>query len=169
MKRITAALTALSFVALIPVTGYAQTYGSSSSDTKTRSTTERTKRDRQAWSNTQGLHESSDIIGATVEAPDGKDLGKVDALLMDSDGKVSHAVIGVGGLLGVGEDKVVVPFSALKMSHDSGRKAKITVDQAALDQAPKYVKASERQPAASPRTGAPSSTGTSTTPADTKK
>ena len=166
MKRITAALTALSFVALIPVAGYAQTSGSSSSDTKSRSTTsERSKRDRQTWSNTQGLHESNDIIGAKVEAPDGKDLGKVDALLFDNDGKVSNAVIGLGGVLGVGEEKVVVPFSALKMSHESGRKAKITVDQAALDQAPKYVKGSDRQPAASPRTSEPSTT---TTP-DTKK
>ncbi len=138
MKRITAAITALSFVALLPAAGFAQTPS---------------KRDRATWSNTQGLHETGDIIGATVQGPDNKNIGKVDGLLVDpNDGKISHAVVGIGGVLGVGEEKVVVPYSALKMgSHETGRKAKITIDQSTLDQAPKYVKALDRQPAASPK------------------
>jgi sporulation protein YlmC with PRC-barrel domain len=160
MKRITAAITALSFVALLPAAGFAQTPGS---------TTDRVKRERTTWSNTQGLHETGDIIGATVQGADGKNLGKVDALLVDpNDGKMTHAVVGMGGVLGVGEEKVVVPYSALKMSgHEAGRKAKITIDQSALDQAPRYVKASERQPAASPAT-TPRATDT-TRPDSTKK
>jgi sporulation protein YlmC with PRC-barrel domain len=148
MKRITATITALSFIALLPAAGFAQT------GTTERSATDRAKRERTTWSNTQGLHETGDIIGATVQGPDGKNLGKVDALLVDArDGKVTHAVVGMGGVLGVGEEKVVVPYSALKMTgHEAGRKARITIDQSTLDQAPKYVKTSDRQPAASPAT-----------------
>jgi sporulation protein YlmC with PRC-barrel domain len=177
MKRITATFTALSLVAMLPAAGMAQTSGSGSStgtDRKSsteRSTTDRTtKRDRPAWSNTQGLHESSEIIGATVEGADGKNIGKVEALLIDpKDGKVSHAVVGMGGMLGVGEDKVVVPFDALKMtSHEPGKKGKIAIDRSALDQAPKYVKASERQPAASPSTTRGTDSSRSSSGSDTR-
>jgi sporulation protein YlmC with PRC-barrel domain len=180
MKRTTAAITALSFVALLPAAAVAQTPGSGTgygtgTERKApaeRGTTERMKRDRPAWSNTQGLHETGDVIGATVQGPDNKNIGKVDALLIDpKDGKISHAVVSMGGVLGVGDEKVVVPYSALTMSgHEGGRRAKITIDQSALDQAPKYVKSSERQPAASPATTPratdPSRTDTRT---DTKK
>jgi len=170
MKRITATITALSFVALLPAAGFAQTSGTGTE--RKAPATERMKRDRPAWTNTQGLHETGDIIGATVEGPDNKNIGKIDALLIDpKDGKVSHAVVSMGGVLGVGNEKVVVPFDALKMSgHEGGRKAKIAIDASALDQAPKYVKASERQPAASPSTTPratdPARTDTKT---DTKK
>ena len=140
MKRLTSGLIALALVASLPVSGLAQTSAA--------------KKDRPAWSNTQGLHETGDIIGTTIEGPDGKNLGKVDALLLDpKDGKVTHAIVSLGGMLGIGDEKVVVPYSALKMTgHDSGRKSRVTIDQSALDQAPKYVKARDRSPAASPAT-----------------
>ncbi len=94
-----------------------------------------------------------------MQGPDGKSLGKVEALLIEPrDGKVTHAVIGMGGVLGLGEEKVDVPYSALQMSgHDNGRKATIRIDQAELDRAPKYVKASDRDRGAA----SPATTGTS--------
>ena len=165
MKRLASALCALSLAALIPAGALAQTGspGTRPSDrtgdrpggtTTEQRSSDRAKRDRPAFSNTQGLHETGDIIGAKVEGPDGKNLGKVEALLIDpKEGKASHAVIGMGGVLGVGEEKVVVPYTALKMTgHEGGRKGRITIDQSALDSAPKYVKASERSPSASPAT-----------------
>jgi hypothetical protein len=81
-------------------------------------------------------------------------MGEIDALLVDpKDGKVTHAVIGLGGFLGIGEDKVVVPWSDVKVAaHQEGKKAVITMDQSVLERAPKYVKASDRSPAASPAT-----------------
>ena len=46
-----------------------------------------------------------------MQGPDGKNIGKIDALLIDpKEGKVSHAVVGMGGMLGVGDEKVVVPY-----------------------------------------------------------
>ena len=179
MKQLTSALVALSFVATGAASVGAQTSttpGTSDRPATERGTTERRstdraqKRERTTWSNPQ-LHEASDIIGTAVEGPDGKKIGKVEDLLMDPrEGKVSHAVVGVGGMLGIGEDRVVVPYSSLKMSaHDSGRshKATIQLDQATLDSAPKYVKAGDRDrgaasPATTPRSGTTTGSGSTT-------
>jgi sporulation protein YlmC with PRC-barrel domain len=171
MKRLASAVCALSLAALIPAGALAQTSspGTRPSDrpgsdrtgtdrpggtTTEQKSSDRAKKDRTAFNNTQGLHETGDIIGARVEGPDGKNVGKVEALLIDpKEGKVSHAVVGMGGMLGVGEEKVVVPYTALKMTgHEGGRKGRIAIDQSALDSAPKYVKTSERAPSASPAT-----------------
>jgi sporulation protein YlmC with PRC-barrel domain len=144
MKRLMSGLIALAFVASLPAAGFAQ-----GTD---RTATDRAKKDRPMWSNTQGLHETGDVIGTRIDGTDGKELGKVDALLIDpKDGKITHAVVGLGGMLGIGTEKVVVPYSALKMTgHEGGRKARITIDRSALERAPKYVKATERSPSASP-------------------
>ena len=171
MKILTSAL-ALSLVTLVSTTALAQTTSPGTRPERDtapeRSTTDRDKRDRPAWQNTQGLHETSDIIGTKVENSEGKEVGKVDALLIDpKEGKVTHAVIGLGGFLGLGKDKVVVPYSAVKMAgHDTGRKARIVADQAALESAPKYAKTSDRTPSASPAMSprSPESTRTDTRP-----
>ena len=109
-----------------------------------------------AWKNTAALHETKDIIGTRIKSSDGKDLGEVDQLLIDTQtGKVSYAVIGVGGLAGVGEKKVVVPWSELKFAPTAeGKKNAIVMDQAKLDSAPRYERSArmERSPSASPST-----------------
>ena len=160
MKRLTSGLIALAFVTTIPAAAFAQTSTGTDRSRTDRTTTERSKKERPAFTNTQALHETGDIIGTRVQDAAGKDIGKVEALLIDpTEGKVSHAVVGVGGLLGVGEEKVVVPYSALKMTgHEGGRKAKIALDQSTLDSAPKYVKATDRAPSASPATSPRSDT-----------
>jgi sporulation protein YlmC with PRC-barrel domain len=182
MRRLTSVLVALSLVAAGTASVGAQTSttpgtadrpGTERGTTERRSTDRVQKRERTTWSNPQ-LHEASDIIGTAVEGPDGKKIGKVEDLLMDPrEGKVSHAVIGVGGMLGIGEDKVVVPYSSLKMSaHDSdrSRKATIQLDQATLDSAPKYVKARDRdRGAASPATTPSPGTTPSDRPASEKR
>ena len=156
MKSLTSGLVALALVASLPAAGFAQTSTTDRSKTDRPAAERRdsAKKERTAWSNTQGLHETNDIVGAKVQNAEGKDIGKVDALLLDpKDGKITHAVIGLGGMLGLGKDKVVVDYSALKMSgHENGRRAKIAVDQSALESAPKYVKATDRAPSASPAT-----------------
>ena len=152
MKRLMSAALAFAFVAALPLGGYAQT---SSSD---RTTTDRgakpAKVERTAWTNTEGLHDTKDLIGTRIKNAEGKDIGEIDALLIDpKEGKVSHAVVGLGGMLGVGEEQVVVKWSDLKMgAHQDGKKPTVTMDKSVLDQAPKYAKRSDRSPAASPTT-----------------
>lgn len=47
---------------------------------------------------------------------DGKEnrIGEIDNLVIGKDGKISDALIGVGGFLGLGEKTVAIPFSDLK-------------------------------------------------------
>jgi sporulation protein YlmC with PRC-barrel domain len=112
--------------------------------------------DRPASREMAGLYEANDIIGTRVKNVEGKDVGEIDQLLIDRSGKVSRVVVGVGGVAGVGEKKVVVPWSELKFSAGTnGRKPTVMIEQAKLEQAPRYERASrssDAPPAASPRT-----------------
>src|SRR4029453_6991757 len=154
MKKILAGFAALLFAA--PLVASAQT--TRPADKPARTAAGKTK--APAWKNEAGLYETKDIIGTRIKNAEGKDLGEVDQLLIDpSSGKVTRVVIGVGGLAGVGEKKVVVPWSELKFAPvTAGKKNAITMDQAQLNSAPRYERSAraERSPSASP-----SSTGKS--------
>lgn len=102
---------------------------------------------------------SRTVIGARVKNAEGKDLGEIDQLVIDpKSGQVSHAVIGVGGLAGVGETTVVVRWSDLRIQPDptNPRRTITTVDQTVVDRAPRWDRRAEERdrvpPAASPTT-----------------
>ena len=54
------------------------------------------------------------LIGVGVYGPDDKQIGKIDDIMMDHDGKAQAVVIGIGGFLGFGKKDVAVPFSELQ-------------------------------------------------------
>ena len=56
---------------------------------------------------------TSDVEGATVYGRDDESIGSISALKMGTDGKISDAVIDVGGFLGIGAHSVLLPFSRL--------------------------------------------------------
>lgn len=115
-------------------------------------------RDRAAFTVATGHMDSKHLIGMRVRAPgDNKDVGEIDHLIVNlKDGKVTHAVVGFGGLGGVKERHVVVPWNQVKITanpKDPGdRKDTFAyIGQAVLDSAPKYVRVDRGTPAASPR------------------
>jgi sporulation protein YlmC with PRC-barrel domain len=116
---------------------------------------ERRDAQHQAWQKPHDAMESSRLIGAKVKGTDGKDVGEIDGLIVSKDGKVSHVLVGKGGVAGIGETKVVVPWSDVKMSMERDNLV-ITMDSAALDRAPRYEhrasRDGDRTPAASPST-----------------
>jgi sporulation protein YlmC with PRC-barrel domain len=59
---------------------------------------------------------ASDVYKADVYDPSENKIGKVTDLMIDRNGNVAGAVIGVGGFLGAGEKDVVIPFKELKAS-----------------------------------------------------
>lgn len=151
MKKILAGFAAIVFAA--PLIVSAQT--TRPADKPARDTARDTQ--APAWKHA-GLHETKDIIGTRIKNAEGKDLGEIDQLLIDRNGQVSHVIIGVGGLAGVGEKKVVVPWSDLKFAPvTEGKKNAITMDAAKLERAPRYDRSarSDAAPAASPRAGSP--------------
>lgn len=67
-------------------------------------------------------------------------IGDVNDILVDKDGRVSAVILGVGGLLGVGEKDVAVPFNALKVAEKDGdRYLVINTTKEALEKAPGYT------------------------------
>jgi uncharacterized protein YrrD len=54
--------------------------------------------------------------GQDVTNAAGEKLGDIGDLLFDTSGRITGAVVGVGGLLGLGEKYVAVPFDALTIT-----------------------------------------------------
>ena len=114
------------------------------------------KHDRDRVTMRDGGHvDSKDLIGMRVETMDGKRAGKIDRLLFDrGDGKISHAVVGLGGVAGVGKKQVVVPWSQVRISRDAKKSDKMVamIDRGTLDSAPRYSARFDRDyvPSASP-------------------
>lgn len=63
---------------------------------------------------------ASEITGMTVKNADGKDLGKIDDLMLDMSehGRVRYAALSFGGFLGMGDKLFAVPWSAIQFKHD---------------------------------------------------
>ncbi|HXH84140.1 MAG TPA: PRC-barrel domain-containing protein [Candidatus Tectomicrobia bacterium] len=128
-------------------------------------TMQRDDRQRQAWTPSADAVESSKIIGMKVKNSQGQDVGEIDQLIVDpSSGKVSHVVLGKGGVLGIGEQRLVLDWSDLKVQRDTENRNRwvAMVDQSKLDTAPRYTARDDkdRSPAASPTTTPGSGTGT---------
>jgi sporulation protein YlmC with PRC-barrel domain len=59
--------------------------------------------------------------GPLVYDPSENKIGKVTDLMIDRNGNVVGAIIGVGGFLGAGQKDVVIPFKELKASTRDGK------------------------------------------------
>jgi sporulation protein YlmC with PRC-barrel domain len=67
-------------------------------------------------------------------------IGAVKDVLLDKEGRVSAVIVGVGGMLGVGEKDVAVPFNALKLAEKDGdRYLVMNTTKEALEKAPGYT------------------------------
>jgi sporulation protein YlmC with PRC-barrel domain len=87
---------------------------------------------------------ASDIYKANVYDNAENKLGDITDLVMDTDGKIMTAVIGVGGVLGAGQKEVAVPFKELKITSRNGKEW-IVLDRTKddLKNAPGFDKNSE--------------------------
>ena len=95
---------------------------------------------------------ATNLIGTRVNGAADENLGEVNDVLMDRNGNIIGAVIGVGGFLGVGEKDVAVPFNALELVRNSdGDKLILRKTKDELKSAPEfkeYTDNSTRAPAA---------------------
>jgi hypothetical protein len=64
---------------------------------------------------------ASDVYKADVYDPSEHKIGNVTDLIIDSNGNVTGAIIGVGGFLGISQKDVVIPFKELKVSTRDGK------------------------------------------------
>ena len=64
-------------------------------------------------------YRASKLMGKDVENETGEDIGDINDLIINPADKITYAIIGVGGFLGIGERLVAVPFDALKPKQNS--------------------------------------------------
>ncbi|WP_052955050.1 PRC-barrel domain-containing protein [Microvirga vignae] len=64
----------------------------------------------------QGQMMASDLIGTRVVSANNESIGDINDVIVDRNGQVMAAVVGVGGFLGIGEKDVAVPFKSLEFA-----------------------------------------------------
>ena len=84
-------------------------------ETSTSSTMTTVRGDTTAASY-QGDWRASKLSGVKVYNSNNENIGSIDDLLTDKEGRIKAAVIGVGGFLGMGEHLVAIPFDQVKFS-----------------------------------------------------
>lgn len=82
--------------------------------------------------------EAQRIIGMDVINAEGKEVGEVKDLVLDQQ-QVAHAVVSVGGFLGIGAKEVAVPFEQLRVGQDNVTLMSESTE-AELKQMPEYKK-----------------------------
>ncbi|HEY8555235.1 MAG TPA: PRC-barrel domain-containing protein [Burkholderiales bacterium] len=107
--------------------------------------TQQQQEERGAWADSLAYDEylgdrdlqASELIDARVQNPQGEELGRVEDLLVSRDGDVAQVVIAVGGVLGVGQKRVTVPYEELRVSRD-GETLFIARTREELEALPEY-------------------------------
>jgi sporulation protein YlmC with PRC-barrel domain len=87
----------------------------------------------------------SEIIGKTVVDNQNQKVGKVEDLLMDNASCVGYVILSHGGLLGIGEKYVPIPWSQFAVQGgtvrvDSSGDVVVNISKAKLEQAPNFDK-----------------------------
>lgn len=85
------------------------------------------------------------MFGAAVQNPAGEVLGDVNDLVFNPAGHISTVVLGIGGMLGIGEKNVAIPYTALtfKAAPDGARIIVVALTKDELKLAPAF-KATEK-------------------------
>jgi hypothetical protein len=61
-------------------------------------------------------YRASKIIGSSVLNDANEAIGKIDDLLVSTDGKAPYAVLSIGGFLGIDTHLIVVPYDSLNLA-----------------------------------------------------
>lgn len=77
------------------------------------------------------------FVGASVHNADGERIGEVHDLFVGDDDRVTHAVIDVGGFLGLGEKRVLMPFEELKT--DAAGEVVVSANRGQLEALPGFT------------------------------
>jgi len=82
---------------------------------------------------------ASKILGAKLKDQRNENSGSVEDLLLDRNHRVGFAIVGRGGILGIGENYIPVPWSKLRLNYDresTGVTAQIDASREQLEKAP---------------------------------
>lgn len=113
---------------------------------------------RAAWTAPDNTVFSNTLVGARVQNREGKDVGEIERLVIEAkSGRISHLVVGLGGVAGVGEKKVVVPWSAVAVGVDPTHAQRIvaTVNARAIETAQRWEDPDQRRVRQDPASASP--------------
>ncbi len=84
---------------------------------------------------------ANELERADVITGDGKDIGKVQDVLISADGQVRALIVEVGGMLGLGEKQVAVRYDRFERDvNDEGMlRLKLQVTEHELREAPRFI------------------------------
>lgn len=137
MKKL---LTTTSLIALMAVPALA----AENTMTKPANTqAEAAQMDKAAYA---GQMSANDLMNKPVKNGANETVGDINDVRIDSKGKVTLVVVGVGGFLGLGEKDVAVPFEQLSFTRDADGALVITanVTKESLESAPAWKAPAER-------------------------
>jgi hypothetical protein len=99
----------------------------------------------------------SKLIGLKVVGAGDESIGSISDLLVQKDGRIVAAVIGVGGFLGLGQKDVAVSFESLNLTRapDGTERATLQLSKTELEKAPDFKPYEPPRPAASSPGSAP--------------
>ncbi len=85
------------------------------------------------------LARGSEVVGAKVFNQNGDHLGEINDIIFDENkGGVTHAILAIGGWLGMGEKLTAVPWKFIKQSEKDTPGYVVEVDKAKLTAAPHF-------------------------------
>lgn len=92
--------------------------GSSATTPKASDTTTSQERDTMGTSKQSAMaantFRASEVMGYTVKNPEGQELGEIEDLVIDKDGRIAYAVLSFGGFLGMGDKLFAIPWKTMK-------------------------------------------------------
>lgn len=98
--------------------------------------------ERQGYRDAEAQEITADMLeGARVYGSDDQDVGEIDRLIVSQDGMIEHAVVDVGGFLGIGEHPIAVTMDELQiLQEENGSGVRIFIDstQSELEKKPAY-------------------------------
>jgi sporulation protein YlmC with PRC-barrel domain len=111
---------------------------------------------------------ASKLIGTTVRGSADENIGEINDLLVQKDGKVHAVIIGVGGFLGIGEKNVAVPFESVQMMADANNantmRVMVSSTKDALKAAPEFHRVNDRSAGGNATSTGATGSGTTTRP-----
>jgi sporulation protein YlmC with PRC-barrel domain len=89
---------------------------------------------------------AGDMIGSSLRNTRDEYLGEISDVIFDPDGQaITHALVEVGGFLGLGQDVIAVPLDALKITDDRETYI-IAMTPERLEEAPRFKPETIEQP-----------------------
>jgi len=109
---------------------------------------------------------ANDYIGQKVLNNANESIGDINDLILEKNGGIVAAIVGVGGFLGIGEKSVAVPIENITVTEatETGDLKLTTMETAeSLKAAPEFKTLSDQRSAATTTSGADATTTSSTT------